>query len=107
LVDIYKFIRDIGGIGVKYCYDSLVDFSFGNKDVLSDDGRGGKRKDYFYDVYPDIETSAKYYVRMECSKKKCSFTAKDLAVLSLVNIQSSLTSKDTKEMMWLSLEKLS
>ena len=35
-------------------------------DGLHNDGRGGQRNDFFYDIYPDIESEAKLYA-MTCA----------------------------------------
>ncbi len=48
-------------------------------DGLHNDGRGGQRNDFFYDIYPDIESEAKLYAMTCAEEKSCSFTVLKLA----------------------------
>jgi hypothetical protein len=51
----------------------------GNFDEFVTDGRGGKRGDSFYDVYPELEVEARAFAILQCEQKAPSFTAYDLA----------------------------
>ena len=42
------------------------------------EGRGGKQKDSFYNVYPYLEIEAQGFVVSACSQKSSSFTVADL-----------------------------
>lgn len=73
------FLKEIGGLSAQISHKWSKIFLEGDFHQFSNDGRGGKRYDSFYDVYPDIETEAKAFVHVECQKKSASFTAMDVA----------------------------
>ena len=54
-------------------------FMKGNYEEFSNDLRGGKQTDSFYDMFPDIEADAKAFVVHACSQKSADFKAMDLA----------------------------
>lgn len=54
-------------------------FINGDYEEFSNDLRGGKQTDSFYDTFPDIETDAKIFVVEACSRKSAEFKASDLA----------------------------
>jgi hypothetical protein len=72
------FLSSIGGMTAKTCHKWTETFlkDFGE---FVNDGRGGKHKDGFYDVYPDLEIEAKAFVVAACSQKSNSFVVSDLA----------------------------
>ncbi|CAF4500820.1 unnamed protein product, partial [Didymodactylos carnosus] len=47
--------------------------------TFTDDNRGGKKTDSFYDTYPDIEIEARAFAIQGCSQKSSHFTATHLA----------------------------
>ncbi|CAF1560638.1 unnamed protein product, partial [Didymodactylos carnosus] len=54
-------------------------FSKGDYEEFSNDLRGGKQTDSFYDTFPEIEADAKAFVVQACSQKSGEFKALDLA----------------------------
>ena len=48
-------------------------------EVFTDDGRGGKTTDSFYDTFPELEIEAISFVADACTRKSADFTASDLA----------------------------
>ena len=54
-------------------------FIRGDYEEFSNDLRGGKRIDSFYDTFPEIEVDAKAFVVHACSQKSAEFKAADLA----------------------------
>ncbi|CAF1586967.1 unnamed protein product, partial [Didymodactylos carnosus] len=51
--------------------DVLINQDF---DEFTNDSRGGKRGDSFFDLFPDLELEARQFVFEQCSKKEASFT---------------------------------
>jgi len=47
--------------------------------VILRDNRGGKLRESFYDMYPDLENEARTYSIINCSKKNSLFTTQTLA----------------------------
>lgn len=76
---IEEFMLKIGATRCMTANKWAEIFTDGDYDVFMKDGRGGKRGDSFYDVYPEIEIDAKLYVADACSKKSANFTSIDLA----------------------------
>ncbi len=50
-----------------------------NFEKFTDDLRGRKRTDSFYDTFPDIEADARTFVVQACSRKSAEFKIMDLA----------------------------
>lgn len=73
------FLKQIGGLSAEVAHKWATLFINETFDRYSEDGRGGKRGDAFYDVYPDIEVEAKTYAMVQCQQKAASFTILDLA----------------------------
>ena len=75
----HTFLKDIGGLtgGVAHKWSNL--FTNEKFDEFVTDGRGGKRGDSFYNVYPELEAEAKTFAVSQCEQKVPSFTAYDLA----------------------------
>lgn len=73
-------LKDIGALTAQTAHKWASLFMDGEFDECVTDGRGGKRGDSFYDVYPDLEVDAKAYAVSECGQKAPSFTAYDLAL---------------------------
>lgn len=72
------FLSLIGAMTAKTCEKWVQTFLRDFDDFL-DEGRGGKQKDSFYDLYPDLEIEAQGFVVAACSQKSSSFTIIDLA----------------------------
>ncbi|CAF1619347.1 unnamed protein product, partial [Didymodactylos carnosus] len=51
----------------------------GDYEEFSNDLRGGKQTDSFYDTFPEIEADTKAFVVQTCSQKSGEFKALDLA----------------------------
>ena len=73
------FLKDIGGLTAQVAHKWASVFVYGGFDEYCVDGRGGKRGDAFYDIYPEIESEAKTFVEIQCQQKSASFTTVDLA----------------------------
>lgn len=73
------FLKDIGGLTGEVAHKWSKLFTQGKFDEFVIDGRGGKRGDSFYDVYPELETEAKAFAVLQCEQKASSFTTYDLA----------------------------
>ncbi|CAF4162772.1 unnamed protein product [Rotaria sordida] len=54
-------------------------FAKGDYEEFSNDLRGGKQTDSFYDTFPEIEGDARAFVVQICSQKSVEFKAADLA----------------------------
>lgn len=61
---------------------------------LCRDERGEFERDTFYAHFPDLEEEAKMFAKVQCSKKNCSFTVKDLAVFINKRHLEMLNEKD-------------
>ena len=75
----HTFLKDIGGLTGEVAHkwsNLLTNRKF---DEFVTDGRGGKRGDSFYDVYPELEAEAKAFTVSQCEQQVPSFTAHDLA----------------------------
>ncbi|CAF4434152.1 unnamed protein product, partial [Didymodactylos carnosus] len=77
--DTHAFLKDIGGFACRTAQKWSNVFVNGKFDEFVADGRGGKRGDSFYDVYPDLEAEARAFAVLQCEQKAASFTAIDLA----------------------------
>jgi hypothetical protein len=78
--DVDAFLSEIGGMTAKTAHkwsNILVNKDF---DEFTNEERGGKMTDAFWDCYPDLELEAKQFIIEECSKKEASFTAESLAI---------------------------
>ncbi|CAF1542252.1 unnamed protein product [Adineta ricciae] len=73
------FLKKIGGLSGQVAHKWATVFITETFDKYCDEGRGGKRSDAFYDVYPDIEAEAKIFAVGQCQQKAASFTICDLA----------------------------
>ncbi|CAF4724977.1 unnamed protein product, partial [Rotaria sp. Silwood2] len=73
------FLKDIGGLTEEVAHKWSNLFINGKFDEFVTDGRGGKRGDSFYDVYPELEAEGKAFAVSQCEQKAPSFTADDLA----------------------------
>lgn len=74
-----EFFKNIGLLTVKTSKKWTDIFVSRNLDEFLCDGRGGKHVASFYDIFPDIELSAKSYSVQRCSEKKADFDASELA----------------------------
>ncbi|CAM4873059.1 unnamed protein product [Rotaria socialis] len=75
----HRFLKTIGGLTADVTHKWSNVFMNGNFDEFLIDGRGGKRGDSFYDVYPELEVDAKAFAVLQCEQKAPSFTVYDLA----------------------------
>ncbi|CAF4598826.1 unnamed protein product, partial [Rotaria socialis] len=75
----HRFLKTIGGLTADITHKWSNVFMNGNFDEFLIDGRGGKRGDSFYDVYPELEVDAKAFAVLQCEQKAPSFTVYDLA----------------------------
>ncbi|CAF1580274.1 unnamed protein product, partial [Didymodactylos carnosus] len=76
---IEPFLKAIGAMTAETAHkwvDVLINEDF---DVFTNEYRGGKRSDSFYDTFPDLEVEARQYVLEGCTRKDSSFTAEKLA----------------------------
>lgn len=71
--------KEIGALSAQVAHKWAQIFLEGDFDKFCVEGRGGKRCDAFYDVYPEIEAEAKAFSVLQCQEKSASFTAMDLA----------------------------
>ena len=78
--DTDALLKEIGVLTAQVAHKWSIRFMDGEFDEYIADGRGGKRGDSFYDVYPDLESDGKAYAVSECGQKAPSFTAYDLAL---------------------------
>ena len=76
---IEEFMLKIGAMRCMTANKWAEIFTDGDFDLFMKDERGGKRRDSFYDVYPEIEIDAKLFVADASSKKSAYFTSIDLA----------------------------
>ncbi|CAF1587921.1 unnamed protein product [Didymodactylos carnosus] len=74
-----QFLSEIGALKNKTCLKRARIFLSGDLDDFCLDGRGGKRGQDFYDMFPEIETNAKLFTLEKCSEKTADFTALQLA----------------------------
>ncbi|CAF4718687.1 unnamed protein product, partial [Rotaria sp. Silwood2] len=82
--DLLEFIKDKIGLKIVTVLLYMTLRHFGISWVKCDDflkriGRGGKHIPSFYDVFPDIELSAKNYSVQRCAAKAADFDAFELA----------------------------
>ncbi|CAF1665546.1 unnamed protein product [Adineta ricciae] len=77
--EVDAFLKHIGGLTAEVAHKWADIFMNGNFDEFICDGRGGKRGNSFYDVYPDIENEAKAFAVSQCEQKAASFTTLELA----------------------------
>lgn len=77
--DIDEYLKSIGFMTAKTSHKWATVFIKGDYEEFSNDLRGGKQTDSFYDTFPDIEADAKAFVIQACSQKSGEFKALDLA----------------------------
>ena len=73
------FLRHIDALSGPTVHKWCNLFLNGRFDEFVADGRGGKRDDSFYDIYPELEVEARAFSVLQCQQKTASFTAYDLA----------------------------
>ncbi|CAM4804120.1 unnamed protein product [Rotaria magnacalcarata] len=73
------FFKTVGASTTKTVDKWASIFLSGNYNEFVSEGRGGKQIPNFYDVFPDIETSAKNYSVQQCAAKAADFDAFELA----------------------------
>ena len=73
------FLKKIGGLTTETANKWANIFVSGSFNELISEGRGGKHIPSFYDVFPDIELSAKNYSVQRCAAKAADFDAFELA----------------------------
>jgi hypothetical protein len=77
--DVDEFLKNIGLMTAQTSHKWATLFVKGDYEEFSNDLRGGKQTDSFYDTFPEIEADAKAFVVEGCSKKSGEFKALDLA----------------------------
>ena len=77
--DINRFLKDVGFMTAETSHKWATLFIKGDYEEFSNDLRGSKQTDSFYDMFPDIEADAKAFVVQACSQKSGEFKALDLA----------------------------
>ncbi|CAF3814227.1 unnamed protein product, partial [Rotaria sp. Silwood1] len=75
----HLFLKSIVGLTGEVVHKWANVFMNGNFVEFINDGRGGKRENCFYDVYPEIEVEEKAFAVIQCNQKAASFTVYDLA----------------------------
>ncbi|CAF1569727.1 unnamed protein product [Didymodactylos carnosus] len=73
------FFKKIGGLKTETANKWATIFLSGSFNAFISEGRGGKQIPSFYDVFPDIESSAKNYSVQRCAAKAADFDAFELA----------------------------
>jgi len=74
-----KFLKNIGLMTAESSHKWATVFIKGDYEEFSNDLRGGKQTDSFYDSFSEIESDAKAFVVQACSQKSAEFKAADLA----------------------------
>jgi hypothetical protein len=77
--DVDDFLKNTGFMTAQTSHKWATVFVKGDYEEFSNELRGGKHTDSFYDTFPEIETDAKAFVVQACSKKSADFKAIDLA----------------------------
>ncbi|CAF1178501.1 unnamed protein product [Rotaria sordida] len=77
--DIDEFLKNIGFMTAQTSHKWATVFVKGDYEEFSNDLRGGKQTDSFYDMFSDIEADAKAFVFQACSRKAADFKTIDLA----------------------------
>ncbi|CAF4219816.1 unnamed protein product [Rotaria sordida] len=73
------YLKRIGFMTAQTSHKWATIFINGDYEEFSNDLRGGKQTDSFYDMFPEIEADAKAFVVQACSRKSADFKAIDLA----------------------------
>jgi hypothetical protein len=74
-----EFFKNIGALTTETANKWANIFLSGSFNEFVGEGRGGKHIPSFYDVFPDIELSAKNYSVQRCAAKAADFDAFELA----------------------------
>lgn len=77
--DVDEFLKNIGFMTAETSHKWATVFVKGDYEEFSNDLRGGKQSDSFYDTFPEIEADARSFVVQACSQKSGDFKAADLA----------------------------
>ncbi|CAF4179675.1 unnamed protein product, partial [Rotaria sordida] len=77
--DVDEYLKSIGFMTAKTSHKWAMVFIKGDYEEFSNDLRGGKQTDSFYDTFPEIEADARAFVVQACSQKSAEFKAADLA----------------------------
>ncbi|CAF3154222.1 unnamed protein product [Rotaria sp. Silwood2] len=77
--DVNEFLKNIGFMTAETSHKWATVFIKGDYEEFSNDLRGGKQTDSFYDTFPEIEADARAFVVQACSQKSADFKAADLA----------------------------
>jgi hypothetical protein len=76
---INEFLAVIGAHQCETAHKWADTLISGDFDTFVEEGRGGKRFDSFYDIYPELEAEARSYAVEGCSRKTADFSVADLA----------------------------
>jgi hypothetical protein len=77
--DIDNFMSNIGAMRCATAKKWAETFINDDFEMFIKDGRGGKRGDSFFDIYPELEVDAKSFAAASCSRKAADFRSIDLA----------------------------
>ena len=77
--DVDEYLKSIGFITAKTSHKWATVFIKGDYEEFSNDLRGGKQTDSFYDTFPEMEADARTFVVQVCSRKSGEFKALNLA----------------------------
>ncbi|CAF0817654.1 unnamed protein product [Didymodactylos carnosus] len=72
-------LASIGAYRCKTAHKSAKIFPSGDFNTFTEDNRGGKQSNSFYDTYPELEMEAKAFAIQGYSQKAANFTAGHLA----------------------------
>ncbi|CAF4346091.1 unnamed protein product [Didymodactylos carnosus] len=72
-------LTSIGALQRRTAHKWTKAFLSGDLDASTEEKRGGKHSDSFYDTFPEIEMEARTFTVDRCSRKNASFTSAELA----------------------------
>ena len=82
--EIDQILASIGATSCETSHNWSKLFVHGDFQDFTNENRGGKRSDSFWDMFPDLEVEARAFVVQECSERGSAFTVNDLGNL-LIN----------------------
>lgn len=74
-----EFMQQIGGMSPRTCHKWAETFIEEDYDDFVEDHRRGKRRDAFFDTFPELETKMKLYAIEGATRKNASFSSLELA----------------------------
>ena len=73
-----ELLNLIGGQRCEASHRSAETFLSGGLEMVSTDGRGGKRHEPLYEIFPELEIEGRAFAITRCGEKSCSFKVSDL-----------------------------